>query len=107
MGQLFQRVEVTGYGIESSAQEVGYRRGGCQRTLAAVRRKSAMVISLLIILVLTLVVSPAWGERDPLLEVLILKGTLTQREADEIQQEARQLQKERAGEINPMGGMRT
>jgi len=39
--------------------------------------------------------------------VLIRKGILTQQEADEIQQEARQLQKERAGEINPLGGIRT
>jgi polyhydroxyalkanoate synthesis regulator phasin len=49
----------------------------------------------LVILSLTVAVSPARAERDPLLEVLIRKGVLTPEEAEQVQREAKDLGKAR------------
>ncbi len=49
-----------------------------------------------IMVALSFVVSPAWAaDRDPLLEVLIRKGVLTPDEADQVQKEAKALEKEK------------
>src|SRR5208337_2792628 len=49
-----------------------------------------------VIVALTFVAPPAWAaDRDPLLEVLIRKGVLTPGEADQVQKEAKALEKEK------------
>ncbi len=49
-----------------------------------------------VIVALTFVAPPAWAaDRDPLLEVLIRKGILTPGEADQVQKEAKALEKEK------------
>ena len=53
-----------------------------------------------VIMVLTFVVSPAWADRDPLLEVLISKGILTPAEADKIQKEAKELEKAKEQKVD-------
>lgn len=52
------------------------------------------------IVAFTFVVSPAWADRDPLLEVLIRKGILTPAEADQIQKEAKELEKEKEKKVD-------
>ncbi len=54
-----------------------------------------------VIVALTFVVSPAWAaDRDPLLEVLIRKGVLTPAEADQVQKEAKELEKEKEKKVD-------
>ncbi len=49
-----------------------------------------------VIVALAFIISPAWAvDRDPLLEVLIRKGVLTPAEADQVQKEAKDLEKEK------------
>ena len=61
------------------------------------RRRGNFLVTLctLVILSLTVAVSPARAERDPLLEVLIRKGVLTPEEAEQVQREAKDLEKAR------------
>jgi hypothetical protein len=69
-------------------------------TLCQPRAKNWVVIGGIAMLALTLVMSPAWGARDPLLEVLIRKGVLTPQEAEQIQKEAKDLEQEREKKVD-------
>jgi hypothetical protein len=52
-----------------------------------------------VIVALTFAISPAWGDRDPLLEVLIRKGVLSPEEAAEVQKEAKEVEREREKKV--------
>jgi hypothetical protein len=75
--------------------------GRCRQSLF--KEKLARMVTVMVgivALVGVTLMSPAWGARDPLLEVLIRKGILTPEEASQIQKEARQLEKEREKQVD-------
>ena len=82
--------------------EIGRSAPGRYRQSLLKEKLARMVLVMVGIVALVggTMMSPAWGARDPLLEVLIRKGVLTPNEASQIQKEARQLEKEREKQVD-------
>ena len=76
----------------SSAKAAAFATNAARQTL----RFKTWVWILAVMVALTFVALPAWAQdRDPLLEILIRKGVLTPTEADQVQKEAKDLEKEK------------
>ena len=87
-----EKVMVSGLFKRSSAK-IGEVAANADR--GALRRKTWVWIWAVMV-ALIFVAPPAWAQdRDPLLEILIRKGVLTPEEADQVQKEAKDLEREK------------
>ena len=79
--------------FKRSSAKIGEVAANADR--GALRRKTWVWIWAVMV-ALIFVAPPAWAQdRDPLLEILIRKGVLTPEEADQVQKEAKDLEKEK------------